>query len=327
MARIKYYYDTETCKYERVKVSTWDVILNLLGFLTVSLIIAAGLVLLYNAYFESPKEALLEKENEELRLYYEILEKQMKDVNEMLTALQERDDNVYRVIFEADPIPPTVRTAGTGGANKYRDLLEKGLEREELIVSAFQKVDQLKKKMYIQTKSYDEILDMAKNKSELLASIPAIQPIANEELTRLASGFGRRWHPIYKVKKMHWGCDFSAPRGTPVYATGDGVISRTVKSNRALGYGNFIEIDHGYGYETLYAHMHSFAVKRGQRVKRGELIGYVGNTGGSTAPHCHYEVIKDGKRINPVKYFFHDITDEEYNKLLELASVENQSLG
>jgi len=201
------------------------------------------------------------------------------------------------------------------------------LEREELIVSAFQKVDQLKKKMYIQTKSYDEILDMAKNKSELLASIPAIQPIANEELTRLASGFGRRWHPIYKVKKMHWGCDFSAPRGTPVYATGDGVISRTVKSNRALGYGNFIEIDHGYGYETLYAHMHSFAVKRGQRVKRGELIGYVGNTGGSTAPHCHYEVIKDGKRINPVKYFFHDITDEEYNKLLELASVENQSLG
>ena len=326
MARIKYYYDAETCKYERIKVSTWDVALNLLGFLSVAIIIAVGILIAYNTYFDSPKEAYLKKENEELKLYYDILEKQMSDAEKMLVSLQERDDNVYRVIFEADPIPPTIRTAGTGGANKYKELLD-GLEQEQLILAALTKVDQLKKQMYIQTKSYDEILELAQNKADMLAAIPAIQPVSNKELKRLASGFGRRWHPIYKVKKMHWGVDFSAPRGTPIYATGDGVVISAKKSSRALGYGNQVKIDHGFGYQTNYAHMHSFVVKRGQKVKRGELIGYVGSTGGSTAPHVHYEVIKNGKKINPVRYFFHDISDDEYDKLLELASIENQSLG
>ncbi len=327
MARIKYYYDTETCKYERVKVSSWDVVLNLLGFLSVSLILAVGIMLAFNTYFESPKEAMLRKENEELNLYYDIMEKQMMDVNKMMTYLQERDDNVYRVIFEAEPIPNTIRDAGTGGTNKYRELIEKGLEREELILNNFQKIDKLKKKMYIQTKSYDEVLEMARNKEDLFASIPAIQPVSNKELKRLASGFGRRWHPIYKVKKMHWGVDFSADRGTPIYATGNGKVAKVAKSKRALGYGNHVIIDHGYGYQTVYAHMHSFTVRNNQEVKRGEIIGYVGSTGGSTAPHVHYEVIKDGLKINPVRYFFHDISDEEYDKLLELASIENQSLG
>jgi murein DD-endopeptidase MepM/ murein hydrolase activator NlpD len=327
MARIKYYYDTETCKYERIKISTWDVILNFFGFFAVSLILATGMIILYNAYFDSPKEAMLKRENQELKFYYELLGDEMTKVNAMLKNLQERDDNVYRVIYEAEPISESVRESGVGGAERYKELLEENLSEEKIILEAYQKIDQIKKKMYIQTKSYDEILELAHNKDQFLASIPAIQPVANKELKRLASGYGVRWHPIYKVKKMHYGVDFSAPRGTPIYATGDGVVSKVSKSSRALGPGNYVKIDHGYGYETLYLHMHRYTVKKGEKVKRGQIIGYVGSTGGSTAPHCHYEVHKDGKPINPVKYFFQDISDEEYSKLLELAAIENQSLG
>ena len=327
MARIKYYYDTETCKYERVKVSTWDVLLNLMGFLTVALVLAVGILLLYYNYFESPKEAQLRKENDELKFHYEILEKEMDKVSDMLDVLEERDDNVYRVIFEAEPIPFTVRTAGIGGADRYRNLLENGLEQEELFLENFQKVDKLKKQLYIQTKSYDEIMNMADNKSEMLASIPAIQPIQNKELTRLASGYGIRIHPIYKARRMHWGIDFSAIRGTPIYATGDGIIKKATSSIRKTGYGNQVEINHGYGYITKYAHMQALVVKKGEQVKRGQLIGYVGSSGGSTAPHVHYEIIKDGKKIDPIQFLIQDVSDEEYQKLLELASRENQSLG
>lgn len=327
MARIKYYYDTETCKYERVKVTSWDVTLNLLGFLAVSLIIATVIVITYNTYFESPKESLLKKENEELLLHYELLAKDMNYTSKMMGALQERDDDIYRIIFEAEPIPTSIRSAGVGGSNRYKELLESGLEKEDLIVNSFKKIDKLKKQMYIQTKSYDEIIEMAMNRDMMLASIPAIQPVANKELKRLASGFGVRYHPIYKVRKMHWGIDFSAPRGTPIYSTGDGTVLTIKTSNKAYGYGNLVKIDHGYGYVTIYAHMQSFNVKKGQKIKRGEVIGYVGNSGGSTAPHCHYEVLKDGKKVNPVKYFLQDLTDEEYNELLELASRDNQSLG
>ncbi|MFL5729493.1 MAG: M23 family metallopeptidase [Cytophagaceae bacterium] len=325
MARIKYYYDTETCKYERVRVSTVDVIINTAGFLFVTLVFAAALVLVYTKYFQSPREALLEKENQELALYYDLLSKEMDQANEMVAVLRERDDNVYRIIFEAEPIPLSVRNSGGIRMNKYKDLLNKGLEREELILSTIDKIEKLKKKMYVQSKSYDEIVKMAKSKSQMLASIPAIQPVPNKELTRLVSGFGMRIHPIYKVKKMHTGVDFSTPRGTPVYATGDGVII-TVAKNPG-GYGNEIEIDHGFGYVTKYAHLDRFNVKSGQKVKRGELIGYSGNSGASTAPHLHYEVIHDGKKVNPVHYFYNDLGPAEYEKILELAEIENQSLS
>lgn len=325
MARIKYYYDTETCRYERIKRGKWDVFLNLLGFTTVSFILAIGIVMISNLYFDSPKEAMLKKENEELRLYYEMMEKDVSRLNEMLTVLQERDDNIYRIIFEAEPIPSTIRQAGIGGTERYKELLEKGLKREDLILSNLQKIDQLKKQMYIQTKSYDDIVRMANDKEKMWACIPAIQPINNKELNRMASGYGMRMHPIYKVRKMHTGCDFSAPRGTPIYATGDGEV-RLARSQYG-GYGKEIEIDHGYGYITKYAHMDKFNVKKGQKVKRGEIIGYVGNTGSSTAPHLHYEVIKDKKKVNPMNFFFQDLNAEEYEKLLEFASRENQSLG
>jgi murein DD-endopeptidase MepM/ murein hydrolase activator NlpD len=325
MARIKYYYDTETCKYERYKVRTADVVLNLLGFLSVSFLIALAIVPVYNSYFRSSREADLQKQNEELLLYYNMLSKEMGRVNQMLAALQQRDDNVYRVIFEAEPIPASVRTAGVGGVNRYKEILEKGLDREELILDAHQKLDKIKKQMYIQTKSYDDIISFAKNKAQMWAAIPAIQPISNKELNRLASGFGMRIHPIYKVKKMHTGVDFSAPRGTPIYATGDGVVKVAV-SNFG-GYGKEVQIDHGYGYTTLYAHMEKFHVRPGQKVKRGECIGYVGSTGTSTAPHLHYEVLHNGAKVNPVHFFFNDLNPTEYEKLLELASVENQSMS
>jgi len=325
MARIKYYYDTESCKYERIKVSTWDIILNLLGFFSVSFIISVIIVVLFSTYFESPKEMLLTKENQELKIYYDLLEKELGNLDGMMAALQKRDDNVYRVIFEADPIPEPIRQAGTGGSEKYKEILENDLVNEEMIIQALGKVDQIKRQMYIQTKSYDEILQMARNKSKLMAATPAIQPIANKELTRLASGFGMRIHPIYKVKMMHFGMDFTAPRHTPIYSTGDGVVERVIRSFG--GYGKQVVINHGFGYKTRYAHMQDFNVKKGDRVKRGDMIGTVGNSGLSTAPHLHYEILKDNKKVNPVNYFYMDLNDEEYEKILELASIENQSLS
>ena len=325
MARIKYYYDTESCRYERIKVSTWDIIWNSLGFLTLAFLIAGGITFVYIRYFESPEEALLRKENEELRMYYDLLSKQVADANEMLSSLQDRDDNIYRIIFGVEPIPEEIRTAGFGGANRYKDLAEKGLEREELVVGNYQKIDQLKKQMYIQTKSYDEIMELAKNKELHLASLPAIQPVSKKELRRLSSGFGYRIDPILKVRRPHNGIDFSLEKGSPVYATGDGVVS-LVRSSFS-GYGKQIEIDHGFGYTTKYAHLNEFLVKKGQKVKRGEIIAYSGNTGKSTAPHLHYEVHIDNKPVNPVHYFYKDLNSSEYEDVLRLASIENQALG
>ncbi len=325
MAKIKYYYDTESCRYERIKVSTWDVIFNLLGFLVVSSIIGLAIFFLTDHYFESPTKAALRKENEELKLYYDIMENDMQEVSDMLAVLEERDDDIYRVIYGVEPVPDEIRSAGVGGSNRYRELLDKGLEREELILNSLQKIDKLKKQMYIQTKSYDDIVKMAMNKEERLASIPAIQPVSNKELKRLASGYGMRMHPIYKVRRMHEGTDFSLPTGTPVYATGDGeVVSTITKFN---GYGKYIKIKHGFGYQTLYAHLSQFLVTPGQKVKRGQVIGYSGNTGGSTAPHLHYEVIENGRKVNPVNYFYADVSPEEYDEIVRLSAKENQSFG
>ncbi len=325
MAKIKYYYDTESCRYERIRVTTWDIIWNTLGFLTLSLILGGTITFVYIQYFESPEEAILRKENDELRLYYELLSEDLTHANEMLGILQDRDDNIYRVIFGVDPIPEEVRKAGVGGSNRYKELLDKGLEKEELILENFTKIDQLKKQMYIQTKSYDDIISMARNKEKLLASLPAIQPVSNKELKRLSSGFGYRIDPILKVRKGHYGVDFSLEKGSPVYATGDGVVS-LVKSSFS-GYGKEIEIDHGFGYTTKYAHLNDFLVKKGQKVKRGEMIGYSGNTGKSTAPHLHYEVHINNKPVNPVHYFYMDLKPDEYEEILRLSQIENQSFG
>lgn len=325
MAKIKYYYDTESCRYERIRVSTWDIIFNFLGFLMLALALGAGTAYVYTIYFESPEEALLRKENEELKIYYDLLSKEVDNTKNILETLQERDDNVYRIILGVDPVADEVRKAGFGGANRYKDLVEKGIQQEQLVISNLKKIDQLKKQMYVQTKSYDEVMSLAKDNQQMLASLPAIPPVAKEDLKRLSSGFGRRMHPIYKIMRPHNGIDFSLPKGSPVYATGNGKVS-LVKSSPS-GFGKWVEIDHGYGYKTIYAHLNEFLVKKGQKIKRGELIAYSGNSGGSTAAHLHYEVHNNRKPMDPAHYFYLDIDPEEYKEVLRLASLENQSFG
>jgi murein DD-endopeptidase MepM/ murein hydrolase activator NlpD len=325
MSRIKYYYDPKTCKYERYTRNRWDITLNALGFLSLSSILAIIFIIGYYSYFDNPKELMLQKENKELKFYYELLGEEVGKMNRMLADLQHRDDNLYRIIFETEPVAPEIRQAGIGGSERYRDIREKGISQEQLIIALHSKVDALKRQLYVQSVSYDEVTELAHKKEEYWAAVPAIQPILNEDLNLLASGFGMRIHPILKVRKMHLGVDFAAPKGTPIYATGDGVVIN-VKTIYG-GYGKYVEIDHGFGFVSRYAHMNDFAVKKGQKVKRGDQIGTVGNTGSSTGPHVHYEIIKDGRFVNPVNYFFKDLTLEEYDLILKLASKENQSLS
>jgi murein DD-endopeptidase MepM/ murein hydrolase activator NlpD len=323
--RIKYYYDTETCKYERVRTRTSDVILNALGILFLTLAFAVGIHILFTKYFESPKELFLKNEIREMEYYYANLKKQVDEMEKALEALEHRDDNIYRAVLGAEPIDKSIRNAGIGGVERYSEILDKPIQHKDIILELQKRVDLLRRKIYIESKSQDEIVELTENKEKLLAATPAIQPIANKQLIALASGFGMRIHPVYKVKKMHTGIDFTAPIGTPVYATADGVIEEI--SIQFSGYGKMITINHGFGYQTRYAHLHDFAVRKGQKVKRGDLIGYVGNTGLSTAPHLHYEILLHGVLINPVHYFYNDLTPAEYEKIIELASIENQSLG
>ncbi len=325
MARIKYYYDTETCKYERIRTSTGDIVLNTLGLLSLTLAMAVGLVILYVNYFESPKELLLKNEVKEMEFYYQNIEQDLEKVKKQLAAMEYRDDNIYRAVLGAEPIDKSIRQGGVGGSDRYEDIKSKNISHEDLIVELQSTVDRIKRKIYIESKSQDDVVALAENKEKLFAAIPAIQPVANKELIALASGYGMRIHPVYKVLKMHTGIDFAASIGTPIYATADGVIDKTEVS--FSGYGKVIEIDHGFGYRTRFAHMHGFAVRQGQKVKRGDLIGYVGDTGLSTAPHLHYEVFVNGIHVNPIHYFFNDLNPAEYEKIIELASVQNQSLG
>lgn len=324
MARIKYYYNTETCKYERATITKTDFLINIAGFLTVCALFTLVFFLLYLNFFDSPKEIILRKENEALKQNYETVNKNLDNINRVLASLQDRDDNIYRIIFETSPIPSSIRHSGYGGVDKYKDYASLEFDKDALITHTFERIDQLKRQLYVQSVSYDEIMELAYSKEKMLSSIPAIQPIFNKHLKSLASGFGMRIHPIYKVKKFHSGVDFAAVRGTPVFATGDGVAKIP---NRNDGYGNMIEIDHGFGFVTRYAHLDSYKIKNGQKVKRGEIIGYVGNTGTATSSHLHYEVLRYGKHVDPVYYFFNDLTPAEYNELIKIASVENQSLG
>ena len=239
-----------------------------------------------------------------------------------MDELENRDDNIYRVIFEAEPIPKSIRQAGIGGVDRYANL--EGFAESKLLIETAKKLDKLKSEIYVQSKSFDEVFAMARNKEKMLASIPAIQPIRNIDMRRISSYFGYRIDPFYKVKKFHEGLDFSAPKGTPVHVTGDGRVVRVIRSNR--GYGNEILVNHGFGYMTRYAHLSAFKVKKGQYVKRGQVIGLVGDTGKSTAPHLHYEVIKNHHPINPIDFFFNDLTPIEYSKMVELSKIPTQSM-
>ena len=319
--KVKYFYNTHTLKYEKVELSIGRRLLRIAGYLASVAVFASIVMILAYTYIDSPKEKRLKREIDNLTLQYDLIKDRMKIMEVVLNDLEDRDDNIYRVVFEAEPIGNDVRKAGYGGINKYKAL--EGYDYSEIMIESTKKLDQVAKQMYVQSKSYDDLLKEVKNKNKLLASIPAIQPVANRKLKAMASGYGYRIHPIYKTSKMHTGMDFTAKIGTPIYATGDGYVITADGSGR--GYGNHVVINHGYGYQTLYGHMSRIKIRRGQSVKRGEIIGYVGNTGTSTAPHLHYEVRKGGRPINPVNFYYNDLTPLEYEKMLEISATANQN--
>ncbi|MBA3704749.1 MAG: M23 family metallopeptidase [Bacteroidetes bacterium] len=321
MSKIKYKFNTKSLTYEKVTVPILKRIGQALSYLAIGLVFASITTFVAYNYFDSPKEKQLKREIAELTLQYELLNNRMGEVTEVLVDIEERDNNVYRTIFEAEPIPSSIRKAGFGGVDRYKEL--QGYNNSNLMVETSKRLDRISKQLYIQSKSFDEVAKLVKNKEKLLASIPAIQPVSNVDLRHQPGGFGWRTHPIYKTPEFHPGMDFAAPVGTEIYATGDGVIERA--DNTATGYGNHVVINHGYGYQTLYAHMVKFIVRVGQQVKRGQLIGYVGSTGLSTAPHVHYEVVKGGQKTNPINYYYNDLTPEQYQKLIELSAQSSQS--
>ncbi len=321
MAKVKYYYDPKTLSYRKIAKGTGQRIRNSAIYLASAALFGFFIYLFADNFINSPKEKRLLREVENMKIQYDILNKRMAQLGQVVDHLQKRDDNIYRVVFEAEPIPTSIRKAGFGGANRYKKL--EGYDNSELILETHKRMDQLTKQVYVQSRSFDEIVEMAKDKSELLASIPAIQPVENKELKRMASGFGFRLDPFTKARKMHYGMDFSAKIGTPVYATGNGTIVRA--DSKSSGFGRHIRIDHGYGYTTVYAHLNKYNVRQGQKVKRGEIIGFVGNTGRSRGPHLHYEVWLNGEKLNPVNFYYGDLSPEEFNTVIQMASQPNQS--
>ena len=324
MSKTKYYFDSDNLEFVPIKRTFIERIYRLSLFLISSVIIGAFItVLLLNTDFiDTPKEIVQAREIDNYELQLKVLNKKLEQVESTLANIEKRDNNLYRVYFEASPIPEDQRRAGFGGVNRY-DYLE-GFESSDVIVNTTERLDILTKELVIQSKSLDEIELLAKNNESLLTSIPAIQPVSSSDLKRMASGYGYRIDPFTKKRNMHWGMDFSAKTGTPIYATGDGRIARA--DARAVGFGNHVRIDHGFGYVSIYAHMDKIVVRRGNKVKRGDLIGYVGNTGRSVAPHLHYEIVKDGRKINPINFYSGSLSPVEFEELVNQASQENQSL-
>ncbi|MEZ4874149.1 MAG: M23 family metallopeptidase [Flavobacteriaceae bacterium] len=324
MSKVKYYYDSETLSYRKIERKRGRrlgiFLLSLLGSLLSGFLLLLIYINLPNV--ETPKERELRRELSQMELQFELLNKKMDQAETVLDQMADRDNNIYRVYFEANPIPEEQRKAGFGGVNRYKDL--EGFDNSKLIINTSKRLDILTKQIVIQSKSLDEIAILATEKQKLLEAIPAIQPVNNEDLTRMASGYGYRTDPFTKERKFHWGMDFTSPRGTPVYASGNGVVRRA--DNTATGYGNHIVIEHGFGYESLYAHLFKYNVRVGQKVKRGDLIGFVGSTGRSEAPHLHYEIFKDGERINPINFYYGNLTPEEFALILQKSQQENQSL-
>ena len=323
MAKVKYYYDSENLAYRKIITKTRKKVGVVLLFLVASALFGflSFIVLLNTPYFETPKNKKQAREIENLKLRYAILNKKMDEVEDVIKFIEERDNNLYRVYFNASPIPEEERKSGFKDDHRYKDL--EGYDNSQLVTYTTKRIDVLRKQLAIQSKSLDDILKMAKSKDKLLAAIPAIQPVRNENLKSMVSGFGYRTDPFTKARKMHEGMDFTAKTGTPIYATGDGVVERA--DNTVSGFGNHIVIRHGFGYETLYAHLSRYKCRKGQRIKRGDIIGYVGSTGRSEGPHLHYEVHKNGKVVNPLNFYYGNISAVEYVAIAKLANQENQS--
>jgi murein DD-endopeptidase MepM/ murein hydrolase activator NlpD len=314
-----YKYNPNTLTYERVYPSAKERFLVVLRHLSLGILIGTGAFFAFIHFFASPMEALLRKENMLLKTQYEVLSLRLNDALEVLDDIQERDDNLYRAIFQVKTIPEYVRKPGIGGSNRYDYLMN--LSNADLVVETTKKIDMMKRQLYVQSNSLDELMALGKNMEERIRCVPAIMPLSNKDLKRTASGFGMRIDPFYGTLRFHTGMDFTAETGTEIYATGDGTV---IFSDRKQGYGNCIMIDHGFGFKTLYGHNNKNLVRVGQKVVRGEVIGHVGNTGKSKGPHLHYEVMVNDKHDNPAKYYFMDLTPEEYDQMIQIAENRGQ---
>jgi len=322
MARkVKYFYNPANLRFEKHVTPRWVWTLRIVGWISTAAVFATIIVFIAYTYFDSPKEKYLKNQISEMELELEFMNNKLDTVSVILAEIAERDDNIYRVIFEAEPVSRSERLAGIGGSDRFQRMNR--LDNAEMMKGTALKLEKIRRQMVIQSKSFDEISKLVNNKEKLLAHTPSIQPLSNEDLERLASGFGWRVHPIYKFAKFHEGLDFTAPKGTEVFATADGTVVQA--DNSASGYGNCVVIDHGFGYLTRYAHLSAFKVRSGTKVKRGELIGLVGNSGLSTAPHLHYEVEKNGVKVDPINYFYSDLTAEDYARMITLSNKSNQS--
>jgi murein DD-endopeptidase MepM/ murein hydrolase activator NlpD len=322
MKKIKYYYNTNTLRYEKLETPFRVRLLRIFGFIAAALVTAGLISYAAFQFIGSPNERLLQQQNKALKDNYEDLGDELKSVMQQMKELEKRDNDVYRAIFEANPIPDSAR------AKEIEEKIEianvERIKDFQLITSITNTLNNLNSRIAAQKKSYAEVEELVKNKEHFLSHTPAIQPVSNKDLNRIASGFGYRIDPVYKTTKFHAGLDFSAPQGTPIYATADGTI--TTAGNTGNGYGNHVIINHGFGYETLFGHMVRVKVKGGQVVKRGEVIGWVGSTGKSTGPHCHYEVHKNGQEVDPIYFFYNDLTPEQFDLILKKAAASNQSL-
>lgn len=322
MNKVKYRFNKHSLTFDRVQTTLKKRLLVFLSHISTGVVFTAVILVFVYNFVDSPKEKAQKREIAQLQLQYEIVNDQLDRFTTVLKDLQERDDNIYRVIFESEPISSSIREAGIGGIDRYESL--KGFSNSEIMIETQKKMDKIAGQLYVQSKSLDEVFAMARNKETMLACIPAIQPVRNKDLKRIGSYFGTRMDPFYKVKKFHEGVDFTAPVGTEIYASGDGVVSEAGRNFG--GYGNQVVIDHGYSYTTVYAHLSKISVRKGQSVKRGQVIGYVGNTGKSTAPHLHYEVRKSRIAVNPIYFFYNDITPDQFELMLELSARPSQSM-
>ena len=324
MSKVKYYFDPETLSYRPIEITNKKRLSNFILFLLASFAfgLSSLLIFLNINWINTPSEISQKRALDNYELQFNIFDKKLKQIETVIANIEERDNNIYRVYFEASPIPEEQRKAGFGGVNRYKDL--EGYDNSELIINTAKRLDILSKQTVVQSRSLDEIERLAANKAELIEAIPSIQPVKNQDVTRMASGYGYRIDPFTKKRRFHYGMDFSARKGTPIYATGNGTVKRA--DNRSSGFGKHIRIDHGFGYVSLYAHLSKYNVRRGQRVKRGDIIGFVGNTGRSRGPHLHYEILKDNKKINPLNFYYGNLSQKEFDAILIQSRQENQSM-
>ena len=321
MAKKKFHFNSETLSYEQIEHTITHWLKQFLIHALSGMSLGAVFFFIFVTFVDSPEEKQLGQEKSHMQAQYKVLQRQFGEMQEVVSDLQERDDNLYRVIFQADPIPFSVRRAAATNNDYYEQLLD--MTNSEVVVSTTQKLNELKKELYIQSKSYDELVLLAKNKENMLQNLPAIQPVLNKNLKQMASGYGWRIDPVYHTRRFHAGMDFAAPTGADIYATGNGQV---ISAGWQQGYGNCVQINHGYGYVTLYGHMSAFKVRAGQKVKRGDVIGLVGSTGKSTGPHLHYEVHYKGEIMNPQNYYFLDLSPADYDRMVQMSNNSGQML-